>query len=158
MCWAYQEIQKESLPSTATQCWFSHTQTIDRFIASVVTKMLCIVLEGPILPIAPHSSFTVNYTFPKTFPNTWSNAFMQNSWHTILFDEFSDSQCILVKYMSQFQRQCIEIYVSALVSVQAITFDQILHDLKFGLIKVLQCIEDSFFLCLSEIFRGGGLE
>ena len=37
-------------------------------------------------------------------------------------------------------------------------YDQIIHDLKFGLIKVLQCIEYSFFLCLSEISRRGGLE
>ena len=86
MCWAYQEIEKESLPSTSTQCWFSHTQTIDRFIASVVTKMLSTVLEEPISPIAPPSSFTVNYYFPKTFPKTLSNAFMQNSWHTITFE------------------------------------------------------------------------
>ena len=40
----------------------------------------------------------------------------------------------------------------------AITFDQVMHDLKFGLIKVLQCIEDSSFLCLSEIPRRGRLE
>ena len=60
--------------------------------------------------------------------------------------------------MSQFQRQCIQIFVSALVNVQAITFDQVMHDLQFGPLKVLQCIEIRFFCVLSEISRGGGLE
>ena len=86
MCWAYQEIQKESLPFTWIQCWFSRTQTIDRFIAPVVTKNLSIVLEELILPRAPPSSFTVSCILPRTFPKTWSNAFMQNSWHTITFE------------------------------------------------------------------------
>ena len=40
------------------------------FIASLVTKMLSVVLEEPILPLVPPSSFTVIYTFPKTFPKT----------------------------------------------------------------------------------------
>ena len=51
-----------------TRCWFSHTQTIDRFIASVVTKNPSIVLEQPILPRTPPSSFTASCILPRTFP------------------------------------------------------------------------------------------
>ena len=104
--WAYQEIQKECLPFTWTQCWCSRTQTIDRFIASMVTKNLSIILEEPILPRTPPSSFPVSCILPRTFPKTWSNAFMQNSWHTISFDELwlFDSLYILMNHMAQFQR------------------------------------------------------